>query len=619
MTGRRLFAATAACALASLTAASSGPASGGRVGTTLGNASFPQRALVVTLPRSAPLTAGGVQVYENGRRVDRVAVSGRDTHAIGVVLALDESVSMRGAPLSAARRAAQAFADRRLTSQGLGVVTFNAALRTVLEPTTNAHAIEQALARPPQVASGTRIWDAVDRSIELLRATGVRAGSVVVLSDGRDTRSRVTPQQVAADARAAAVRIFTVGLRSPQFDPEPLRQISLATGGAYAETSSGGLVQVYAALAERFAREYVVAYSSVAHRGSTVHVTVVVPAFGRAAGTATVQYTVPLPPGAILERSSWDRFVASRGSVAAMVLIAAALAAAAVGLGLRALRDRPVRRRIAPFVGVDVGAARGRNERVPLSRRLERFGFWQGFERDLDIGRVTQSAELLTVAALAASAVSVVAVLLAGLPWLSIVAILPPAAVRWHASREAARMRARFEEQLPDTLQVLASALRAGHGLAGALRVAGAEAPEPTRGELDRALAEEQLGVPLDDALTVVAGRMRSVDLEHVAFVAGVHRQTGGNTAEVLDRVHDAVRERFELRRTVRTLTAQARLTRWILVLLPVLLAGAISLLNREYMQPLYGTTFGRGAVALAVAMVVAGFLLIKRLTEIKV
>jgi tight adherence protein B len=125
--------------------------------------------------------------------------------------------------------------------------------------------------------------------------------------------------------------------------------------------------------------------------------------------------------------------------------------------------------------------------------------------------------------------------------------------------------------------------------------------------------------VPLDDALDRVARRMESRDLEQVAIVAALQREAGGNTAEVLDHVADVVRERIELRQLVRTLTAQGRLTRWILTALPPFLALIISWLNPGYLAPLFHHSGGRVILVVAGLMVVTGSLVIKRIIDIKV
>jgi tight adherence protein B len=191
--------------------------------------------------------------------------------------------------------------------------------------------------------------------------------------------------------------------------------------------------------------------------------------------------------------------------------------------------------------------------------------------------------------------------------------------VRAVVRQRANRQRQLFAEQLPDNLQVLASALRAGHSLVGALSVVVDDSAEPSRSEFKRVIADEQLGVPLEDAIEVVAERMQSRDLSQVGLVAALQHETGGNTAEVLDRVADTVRERFELRRLVRTLTAQGRMSRWVLTSLPIGLLLVITLLNPDYIEPLYTNPIGRVVLVVAGLMVVSGSLVIRKIIDIKV
>jgi tight adherence protein B len=199
------------------------------------------------------------------------------------------------------------------------------------------------------------------------------------------------------------------------------------------------------------------------------------------------------------------------------------------------------------------------------------------------------------------------------------IALLIPFTVRWFLKRKLTRRRKQFSEQLPDNLQVLSSALRAGHSFVGALSAVVDDSPSPSREEFRRVIADEQLGVPLQDALDVVARRMDNRDLEQVSIVASLQRETGGNTAEVLDRVTDTIRERFELRRLVKTLTAQGRMSRWVVTALPLVLLGIITLINPNYMDPLYHTSTGRALLVAAGFFVVLGSVVIGRIVNIKV
>jgi len=112
---------------------------------------------------------------------------------------------------------------------------------------------------------------------------------------------------------------------------------------------------------------------------------------------------------------------------------------------------------------------------------------------------------------------------------------------------------------------------------------------------------------------------MKSRELEQVALVGALQRETGGNTAEVLDQVTDTIRERFELQRTVQTLTAQGRMSRWVLTALPLFLLLVITVINPSYMSVMYDSTGGRVVLVLSGISVICGSFVIKRIVNIKV
>jgi tight adherence protein B len=165
----------------------------------------------------------------------------------------------------------------------------------------------------------------------------------------------------------------------------------------------------------------------------------------------------------------------------------------------------------------------------------------------------------------------------------------------------------------------MSAAIRAGHSLLSSISVMVESASEPTAREFGRVLADEQLGVPLQDALRSVSTRMHARDMEQVALVAELHQRTGGNMAEVLDRVAEGVRDRAELNGELRALTAQARLSRTIVSALPVLLMGLIALFNPSYLKPLVDTGFGAFLLVLGACMIAAGSWVMTRIARIEV
>jgi len=254
------------------------------------------------------------------------------------------------------------------------------------------------------------------------------------------------------------------------------------------------------------------------------------------------------------------------------------------------------------------------------ARKIAKSPLFTRIRTELEVAEVKLSVEQLAlVVTLATVAIGWLLVSSTGSPVAGALALAVPFGAQLVVKVLAGRQRRRFAEQLPDNLQVVASAMRSGQTFVGALKAVLEDAPEPSQRELRRAVLDEQLGIPLPDALHQVTARMRSEDFHHVAVVASLQRETGGNTAEVIELVADTVRERIEIRRMVRGLTAQGRLSGSVLSLLPVGLLMMISVVNPHYVHPLFHSTPGLLALGAALLMVIGGALVIRKIIEIKV
>ena len=186
-------------------------------------------------------------------------------------------------------------------------------------------------------------------------------------------------------------------------------------------------------------------------------------------------------------------------------------------------------------------------------------------------------------------------------------------------SFRAGRERRAFAQQLADNVQIIASAMRAGHSFVGALKVVVEEAAEPSRREFQRVVNDERLGKPIEQAFGELAVRMRNDELDHLGLVARLQTENGGNTSEVLDRLVETLRARGELRRLVRTLTAQGRLGGWVVSALPVVLLVALSVLNPDYAQKIFETGAGHVMLVISAVLIGLGMFAIRRIVDIKV
>jgi tight adherence protein B len=581
---------------------------------------FPERGFVVSVPKLRALEARNVVLRENGLRVEGLRVDPLASSGLrfGVVLALDSSESMTGAPAAAALNSARAFVAHREETEEVGIVAFNTAISVLQAPTRDERVLRTALAEAPEIAYGTHINDALMQSLKLLREARLSAGSIVLLSDGQEVGSVLPLDRVIAAAKEQRVRIFTVGLRSRAFDASTLREISARTGGYYTEARSAAeLVPIYEQLSEELAGEYLVRYRSSARPMSQVDVEVRVPGVGKASTAYVAPTPSLLPP---YHRSFVSTFLLSPGSALVVSLLFAGLICLLLFLLVRRPRTTVVER-VRTFA---------REPRVPRrdpmlaellrgpTRNQHARGWWKRLEQDLELARMSATPRQVVAISLGGASAVVLLALALSMPVLALFGLGVPFLARAVIHWKLRAVRNEFADQFPANLQVLASALRAGNSFNGALGVVVENAHEPARSELARVVQDDRLGVLPEDAIRKLARRMASRDVEQVALLAELHRTTGGNSAEILDTVVATIRDRADLRRLVMTLTAQGRMARWILTALPAAGAGIMWVLQPQVMVNFFTSSGGQVALVVAVGLVIAGSLVIQRIVDIE-
>lgn len=177
----------------------------------------------------------------------------------------------------------------------------------------------------------------------------------------------------------------------------------------------------------------------------------------------------------------------------------------------------------------------------------------------------------------------------------------------------------KFEEGLPEALDLMVSALRAGHSLIAAMGLVGRECPDPVGGEFKTCFEEQNYGLELKSAVENLIDRVPMQDLRIVATAIMIQKESGGNLAEVLDKTSYVIRERFRLKRQIRTHTAQGRLTGWILSLLPVVLGCGLFTVNPKMMSILWTRQIGIELLWTSAAMTLLGGLVIRHIVNMDV
>jgi tight adherence protein B len=184
--------------------------------------------------------------------------------------------------------------------------------------------------------------------------------------------------------------------------------------------------------------------------------------------------------------------------------------------------------------------------------------------------------------------------------------------------KQARRLK-EFNRYLPESIDLMSRALRAGHSLTAAIEIIGEESPEPVRSEFREVYRQQNFGIPAREALLQLARRIPLPELNFVVTAILLQKETGGNLVEVLDRTTAVIRERLRIQGEIRTHTAQGRLTGWILSLLPVVMFFLLSLANRGYTRVLIEDPMGRILIYTGLGLIVLGGLVIRKIVSVKI
>lgn len=643
---RRRVAAVLGAAVAVAALAAPASAAGGRI--TQIESDGAELRLVFSadsLPAGTTLDTKSVVVTVNGTEIPSeaklVTADAGVTVKRAAELVIDTSGSMRGEGITGAKAAAIAFVDAVPADVTVGLVTFADTARVAVPPTKDKAALRRAI-NGLQPAGETSLYDGVLLGLRELGITGVR--SMLVLSDGADTSSKAALPAVLTAAKASGTRVDTVAFKTPDATGQVLAQIATAgQGRSVAAARAADIAAVFRETARAISNQVVV--TATLPEGTVGSVTIAVAATAGSASltdeaVATVdarpQATAKALPGPVdVDPGAFGSKTALWGALAAIFVALALILMVGFGsltpdrqtgrvrrrLSLytltgrgapevhetTALGDSGVARSAVEFAGRMVG---GRSDiEARLARQLER------------AGSALKPAEWLLIHAFATIGGALLFALLSGGGIAATVLgfilgfTLPYAFLRIRASR---RTNA-FLSQMPDTLQLLAGSLSAGYSLPQAVDAVVREGAQPIAGEFSRAIIESRLGVPIEDALDSIAVRMDSKDFQWVVMAIRIQREVGGNLAEVLTTVANTMRDRERVRRQVRVLSAEGRLSAWILGGLPPGFAVYLMLVRPSYIKPLYTEPIGLVMLAMGGILFVIGALWLRKVVEVEV
>jgi tight adherence protein B len=250
---------------------------------------------------------------------------------------------------------------------------------------------------------------------------------------------------------------------------------------------------------------------------------------------------------------------------------------------------------------------------------LNRRGWTKGIAVALEhAGLVIAPADFLILAGAACLVAAICGTLLGG-PLLGVVGAAACAfGAKMYLSLRADKRRKKFASQMDDSLQLLSGGLRAGHSLLRAIDAVSQQAPSPTAEEFSRIINETRIGRDLNAAMDQTAERMKCEDFSWVAQAIGIHREVGGDLAEVLDQVGRTIRERGQIQRQVKALSAEGKMSAYILMALPVLIIGVLAIISPSYIASFFTSPLGWCMVAGGVVMMTVGGIWLNKIVSFK-
>jgi tight adherence protein B len=550
----------------------------------------------------------------------------------GAVVLIDTSGSMSGQPISEARKAVHSFTSTLQPGSRVALVHFSAAVQVLSGYTSDTGAIVKAI--PKLTAQGeTALYDGLVKATSLMRGVPKEQRNIVLLTDGADTVSKASLAQAQSAAKAAGATIFAVVLKSPDYSQKAqhvIQSLTSATGGRILATSNAAQLSVlFKGLAQTLATSYRVTVRDPDGSASLVQATITVkqvgapvkgsnsfalaPSVGSASGSAShvLGLSIPIP--------------------LLLLIVFITFGTGVFFIGDSLLKKHSAADRIGWYANPDSAPEDAESAGLINARVLKRAqdlathlanraGLVERIDKQVQTaGLKWRAGEVLV----ASAGIALVAGFLAWSLWGTVMGalflVLGFFMPLLYVKNKARKRRKEFFSQLPDILLLMSGALRAGFSLQQAIQAVAQDAKPPASEEFRRTVSEVRLGSPLGDALDALSNRLGIIDFEWTVLAIQIQREVGGNLAEILEIISETIRERERLRRQIATLTAEGKLSAYVLGCLPFAMGGLLMLQSPEYLTPLWHNTMGLIMIAGGSVGMVIGGLWMRQIINIEV
>ncbi|MCL4415808.1 MAG: VWA domain-containing protein [Actinobacteria bacterium] len=583
-----------------------------------------------------------LKIVENGQEVKNFRVEKVDTikEPIGVVLALDTSGSMKGEPIEAAKIATSLFIDEMRKIDKFAVVGFSDDIKVYSSFTKDRQQLKNSIAQV-EAKGETSLFDGIDISIDQFKNLDIKYKYVVVLSDGMDTVSKLKYTDIINKAKKENVTIYSIALLSKDYNPANLSEISGSTGGEMLiAASTGELKELYGNISRKIRNQYKISYTSLWPNMETIKSDIFIEK-SDASDSITLSYknpyfapqptrTVNEQPVSYLKYLSiwWIRLIIY---VAIFICILMFLYA----LILIIFRPKPVLKKKTEIYGSKTPVITSSDQDTDqdkvkhgifgrlsglTSKVASKRGFVELFDLKLERGGLKiRGSEFMTLQIISVLIIGILiqlfvknAFLTAAVVFLLI--ILPFLFINILTARRIQK----FDEQLPDTLQLISGALKAGYSFNQSINMVVDETKPPISDEFARVLNEVRMGLPEKEALENSANRIGSSHFAWVVMAINVQREVGGNLSEIMEIIADTIRERARVMNQIKALTSEGRLSAIILIALPIVLGIILFTINRAYIGLLFTNRIGLVMVAFSAFLMITGIIWIIKIVNVK-
>lgn len=598
---------------------------------------------------SADLSGEDFALNENGTAIHdfELLKIGHTLDTVGTILLIDTSGSMRGGPLEDAISSCSLFIKEMNENDLVSIIGFSSGLQIYSDFSSNEQILESSISNIKADGS-TALYDGIIASAEQFEnIKDVRHRYIIVLSDGKDTASQATLEDAISKSLENKVTVYSIALLSKDYDPSDIEKISLETGGELLTTlHSEDLIGLYSEISQKIRNQYVLSYTSQNTDAKEIQIRISVM---KAGYEDFIEASYSNPIAGLLEEKQGQVhvFIESEPAKSAeasplldllwVKLVIYVLVFLSVTVFIYAVTTAMVpgkqelKTRTDNYINsslhhkVKVDEEEKNKEKIftrlanLISKMTAKRGFTQLFEIKLKrAGMRMGGAEFMLFHLISVVIITLLIFLithnfLITLFVVIIVIFAPFLLINFKTSQRIKK----FNEQLPDILQLIEGALKAGYSLNQSLVMVVKESKPPISEEFNIALTEIRMGLPEKDAMDNIAKRINSELFTWVITAINIQREVGGNLAEIMGIIANTIRDREKVLRQIKSLTAEGKLSAYVLIGLPIIMGLVLSVMNREYVGLLFSTTIGLVMIGAAALLMVAGIVWILKIIKI--